>query len=87
MKISKRQLRRIIKEEKMRILKEGSNKPSNYAVGYNTSSSVKLLHKVLNDEMVRLTGDPHWDEDPENVEVVHAWLNDLKALTSMLVGR
>ena len=79
MKITKRQLRRIIKEEKAKMLAENRDKPSNYAVGYNTAASVKRLNELIYNEMLELTGDPHWDDELENVEVVHAWLDDLKA--------
>ena len=74
MKISKRQLKRIIKEEKQKILEEQASLSRLFPVGRMASA--------LNNELARLmaeeTGEDEWYKDPELMQVAQEILDQVK---------
>ena len=76
MKITKRQLKRIIKEEKAKIVKEQASLSRLFPVGRMASA--------LNNELARLmaeeTGEAEWYKDPELMQVAQEILDQVKRI-------
>ena len=75
MKISKRQLKRIIKEEKAKLVKEMISGGKGGGLG----NVVDRMEGLIDDEMLRLSEEEHWYDNPENMALVLAWIEDLKS--------
>ena len=75
MKTTKRQLRRIIKEEKASLVKEMISGGKGGGLG----NVVDRMEGLIDDEMLRLSQEEYWYDNPENMALVLAWIEDLKS--------
>jgi len=73
MKISKRQLKRIIREEKAKIVAEG--------ISYQIQEDLDSLGYKVGEEINGLMGqhDRRWYENPEIMNAIQTMLNDVKS--------
>ena len=74
MKITKRQLKRIIKEEKAKIIQEQASLSRLFPVGRMASKLTNELHAL----MVAETGEDMWYQDPELMQVAQEILDQVK---------
>lgn len=74
MKITKRQLKRIIKEEKVKIIQEQASLSRLFPVGRMASKLTNELHTL----MVAETGEAEWYKDPELMQVAQEILDQVK---------
>ena len=74
MKITKRQLRRIIKEEKAKIVKEQSDLSRLFPIGRMAASLSEELHRLMAAE----TGEDMWYQDAELMQVAQDILDQVK---------
>ena len=75
MKITKRQLKRIIKEEKAKLVKEAISGGRGGGLG----DVVDQLEGMIDDAMISKTQDEFWYDDSDNLAIVQGWLDDLKS--------
>ena len=74
MKITKKQLRRIIKEERAKIVEEQAGLSRLFPIGRMASKLTNELHTL----MVAETGEDMWYKDPEYKQVAQEILDQVK---------
>ena len=80
MKISKRQLKRLIRAEKQALLKEAEF----------GGDIVQQIIGMIDDKMLRDKQDENWQDDPRNIAQIQDWLDQVLAMYEMYargVGR
>tara|TARA_A100001015_G_C15023918_1_gene729448 strand:- start:1339 stop:1572 length:234 start_codon:yes stop_codon:yes gene_type:complete len=76
MKITKKQLKRIIKEEKAKIVKEQASLSRLFPVGRMASALNNELDRLMSAE----TGEDEWYKDPELMQVAQEILDQVKEI-------
>ena len=75
MKVSKRQLKRIIKEEKAKLVKEMISGGKGGGLG----NIVDRMEGLIDDAMLAQTQDEYWYEKEEHMQQVAGWIEDLQS--------
>jgi len=75
MKVTKRQLRRIVKEERQKLVKEAISGGRGGGLG----NLVDRMEGLIDDAMLAQTQDEFWYEKEEHMQQVASWIEDLKS--------